>query len=102
MVDHEDDWMNPKSVSWQSPPPPKMGEIEYLIERAKRQICFGSPGSIVQWHFWSKHDTAQKRDEELKRLSDEHPLWHLRARNSHPYMERLGIYPSISHPGINE
>jgi hypothetical protein len=100
-IDMTDTWMNPQPVTWTQPPEPEPDQVDYLIERAKKTIVFGNPGSITEWAFWARFDNKKDRDKELKRLSKDHPMWHLRARDSYPYKERLGIYPSMSHPGIN-
>ena len=101
--DWTDDWMNPpRSHHYGSKQTPvKPSTVEYLIERCQRRICFGSPGYIDSWQFWSKHDTAEKRDEELEQLHKQYPAWHLRARDRRPWFEQNGIYPPISHQGIN-
>ena len=89
--DMTDDWMNPRPSSWsgsiRSPRPDD--PTEYLIERERRIICFGSPGSITKWDYWSKYDTPELRDAALKRLREQHPAWHLRARDRHPYREKF-------------
>lgn len=90
--DLTDDWMNPQSVDkmFTAPREPQPGDpIEYLIEREKRTICFGNPGSITSWEYWSKYDTVEKRDEALARLRAEHPMWHLRKRDRDPYWDRV-------------
>lgn len=102
MVDHTDDWMNPsRSVSFNMPAPEK-GKIEYLIERARSIPVTGNVSSITQWDFWAKFDTVDERDSALKKLHDEHPAWHLRARNRNPWNEAHGIFPPASRPGINK
>ncbi len=92
MPDMTDDWWdktNDTTIFQQSQPENKM---EYLIERAEKQVCFGNPGYIQNWRFWASFDTAAKRDEELKRLRGEHPAWRLRTADRNPYLESLGIY----------
>lgn len=94
MVDYTDDWMNPKPTGTSSFTyrAPQSGDpIEYLIERQKRTPVFGNPGSITSWEYWSKYDTAEKRDEVLVRLRIDHPIWQLRARDRDPYAERLRV-----------
>jgi hypothetical protein len=99
MVDMTDDWMNPKPMTWETP---KVDDKdEFLIERARKVVCFGNPGYIIEWDFWSKHDTKAERDAALVKLSEEHPMWHLRARDRNPWLEQHGIYRPESHPGIN-
>ena len=59
-------------------------ETEYLIEKQEKQICFGDPGYVMQWRFWSSHKTASERDQELERLREWKPEWVLRARDEVP------------------
>lgn len=87
-VDMTDDWMNPKPMQAYVSEAPK-NEMEYLIERERRIICFGNPGSITQWEVWDKYTVKKERDKALQRLSKEHPMWHLRARDRNPYMEQI-------------
>jgi hypothetical protein len=88
--DMTDDWMNPpRSSSYTYREPRPDDPMEYLIEREKRVPVFGNPGSITKWEYWSKHDTKEERDAELKKLRERHPMWHLRARDRHPWMERI-------------
>lgn len=87
----DDDWMNPQTASsfaHRAPHPddPK----EYLIERERRIICFGNPGSITRWDYWAKYDTAEERDGALQRIHQQHPSWHVRKRDSHPYYDKFG------------
>ena len=90
--DMTDDWMNPKPSAGYTYREPQPGDpTEYLIEREKRIPVFGNPGSITRWEYWSKHDTKEARDEELKRLRKSHPMWHLRARDRNPWMERVRV-----------
>lgn len=90
--DMTDDWMNPpRSSSWTASPEPKPDDVEYLIERMKRTICFGSPGSITSWEYWAKYATPEARDKALADLHDRHPAWHLRARDRRPWAERRGL-----------
>jgi hypothetical protein len=89
--DYTDDWMNPhRATHYVYKEPQPSDPVRYLIEREKRVICFGNPGSITKWEYWAKYDTEEARDAALKRLHEEHPMWHLRARNEHPYWDRLG------------
>lgn len=104
MVDMTDDWMNPSSsgvtIGWKGEP--AENKDEFIIERARRLICFGNPGSIVTWEQWSfSYDTAAERDAALEKLSAEHPMWSLRARTRNRWKERHGIFDD-PHPGINE
>jgi hypothetical protein len=66
-------------------------KIRYLIEREKRVICFGSPGSITQWDYWASYDTPEERDKALADLRKRHPVWHLRARDRDPWSERFRV-----------
>ena len=43
MVDLTDDWMNPPTRSYSAKPPED--KWVYAIMRAKREVCFGDPGS---------------------------------------------------------
>lgn len=88
-----DDWMNPHLR--------QQTGIEHTIERCRREITFGTPGYIDRWQWWSSHDSAKERDAALQELHQEHPDWHLRARDRNHDMERLGIFPPVSVPGIN-
>lgn len=76
----DDDWMNPRGGLYQTPKPPPYGTKRYVIEREKRTITFGYPGSITEWRIWSTHDNAKDRDEAYARLVKEH-RWSLRKRN---------------------
>lgn len=88
--DLTDDWMNPPTHSSFTYHEPQPGDpIEYLIERERRIICFGNPGSIKRWDFWSKYDTVEERDVAFARLREHHPRWHLRARDRDPYWDRI-------------
>lgn len=90
MTDMSDDWMNPKtSVTYTYREPEN--KMVYAIERQKRTICFGNPGSITEWVAWSTHETKEARDHELERLRVAHPVWQLRSRDYNPYLERLGV-----------
>lgn len=90
-IDMTDDWMNPVPHAYTCIHDiPKPGDpIEYRIERERRVICFGNPGSYTQWDFWASFDSAEKRDAELARLRKHHPIWHLRARDRDPYREYI-------------
>ncbi len=91
MNDNTDDWMNPsRSTVYQSPPPPKVGQIDYVIQRKKAIPVSGNVSAIFRWEFWSKHETAARRDKELERLHSEHPVWRLRARDIDAYAEYRG------------
>jgi hypothetical protein len=88
--DMTDDWMNPSRSTSYTHREPQFGDpTEYLIEREKRRITFGSPGSITNWEYWDKFDTAESRDAALARLVERHPMWHLRARDRNPWMEKV-------------
>lgn len=87
-IDLTDDWMNPPpSRQWVHKKPEN--KTVYIIERAKREICFGDPGYIVRWEEWSRHETAAERDSVLASLARDHPAWQLRAHAFNPYLERL-------------
>lgn len=103
MVDMTDDWMNPSMSGGTSWSPPKAeNKDEFIIERARKQICFGNPGYIVEWDQWGiSYDTAAERDAAINKLSEEHPMWHLRARTRNRWKEQRGIFQPISRPGIN-
>ncbi len=88
--DMTDDWMNPTNLfAWTIPTPEN--KMIYAIQRAKKTICFGNPGHIVEWKEWSKHDTAEARNAELAKLEEEHPMWRLRKRDYNPYLESIGM-----------
>lgn len=73
-----DDWMNPHAVSEFKVTPRRDGTY-YVIERKRRQICFGDPGYIESWNTWREFDNKAERDAELERLRKETP-WHVRGR----------------------
>lgn len=80
-MDHTDDWMNPTPhLGWQGPPQRK----PFIIERAKKSICFGDPGYVIEWHLWADYDTREARDAALTAILQNHPLWKLRARQLDP------------------
>ena len=57
--DMTDDWMNPsRSASFERPPPPKPGKIDYVIQRKKAIPVSGNVAAIYRWDFWAKYDTA--------------------------------------------
>lgn len=90
--DYSDDWMNPRPSSGYTYREPQAGDPkEYLIEREKSVPVFGNPGYITQWDYWAKYDDPEERNKELARLREAHPMWHLRARDRDPYMERLRV-----------
>lgn len=92
MSDQTDDWMNPPtSVGWNFTPP-QPGEVEYLIERRRATMVSGPSAYIYSWGLWSKHDTSAARDAELTKLRTAHPVWQLRARDAHPWLERQGLF----------
>jgi hypothetical protein len=91
-ADMTDDWMNPPVTSYSWTAPVLKNETEYIIERKHKTICFGSPGYITEWRFWSKFDTAEMRDSSYAMLQKEHPVWQLRCRDRNPYMESLGLF----------
>lgn len=98
-TDLSDDWMNPRrSCSWTTPPPPKMGEIHYVIQRKKAIPVSGNVSAIYRWERWSKHGTAAERDAELARLREEHPAWRLRARDINAWAE----YHNLPQPGDDD
>lgn len=102
MTDMTDDWMNPPPGGRIFEMPKVEDKDEFIIERAKRIVCFGNPGSIAEWNTWGvPYATAAERDEALKKLSADHPMWHLRARTRNRWKERNGFFPPASHPGIN-
>jgi len=100
--DMTDDWMDPQPRTFSFSEPKIENKTEYLIERARRIPVTGNVSSLVQWATWSVHETKRERDAELKRLSKAHPKWHLRARDRNRWLERHGIFPPVSHPGINK
>lgn len=95
MADMTDDWMNPQTSYFVPTKEPKNATV-YRILRQKRVICFGNPGSIVEWRVYETFDTAGKRDAQLAKLRKEHPMWRLEATEGNPYFERLGTYSAGS------
>lgn len=77
---NDDDWMNPPRSLYQTPKRPPYGTKRYIIEREKRAITFGYPGSITEWHIWSTHDNAKDRDDAYAKLIKDHS-WSIRTRN---------------------
>lgn len=90
MVDYTDDWMESSrnSIVWEHKKPEN--KMLYYIERQRRVICFGNPGSITEWDQWGlSFDTAEARDKEYEKLRKEYPVWSLRKTQKNPYLESI-------------
>ena len=93
----EDDWMNPPtSVGTSSRPKKEDGEV-WVIQRQKRTVVFGSPGSITSWATWAEFRSKDERDAELERLRKA-TRWSLRGRRGHYRGGEL----HISEPWVDE
>ena len=89
MPDYTDDWMNPKPAVFEHKPPEN--KTVYRILRKKFVPTFGT-GRVHEWRVWDTFDTAKARDEELKRLHKEYPMWQLKTAEANPYYESIGIF----------
>lgn len=96
MSDLSDDWMNPQPSPYISREPEN--KTVYAIMRAKREPCFGHPGSIIRWAEWQSFDTAAERDEEIVRLQKEHPCWRLKSRDYNPWLDWMGLSDALPTP----
>lgn len=76
-----DDWMNPPTQAWTAPSRRNDGPV-WLIQRQKRRIVFGDPGSVTSWEIWAEYEVKEDRDAELKRLR-ETTSWSLRGRRGY-------------------
>ena len=76
-----DTWMNPTTSLSYTSPPPKNGSY-YLIQRKRAIPVTGNVGRIYQWDTCAEFDNEADRDASLKKLRDQNPEWHLRARSA--------------------